>query len=593
MQLDAEQRAAAESDARRTLVLAGAGSGKTRALIHRLVHLVRDRGVDPSSILLLTFTQRAAREMRRRARQQLPEASEVVAGTFHGVGLELIRQYGPSVGIPDDVGVLLPHEARRLIEPRLRAEGLESLRAERLLRWIGLAANRERMLADELAREAPEWLPRLSALERVQAGFRTEKAEQGVVDFEDILVLLSALLAPGAPTAAALSARFAHVLVDEYQDTTRLQAGIVEDLGQTAELFVVGDEAQAIYGFRGAEVDNIRSFAAWAPTRVASIGTSYRCPPSVTRLATALLRHRRWGRALRASTPEGPALRCCEVEDEVEEAQRVVEQVLHLRAEGIPLEAQAVLTRRHRDADALELALTKAGLPFTLRGSRNFMDRPHVRWALQHLRLVARPTDAGRWRSFLLDVPGVGVRTVDRLSGLVLAEAGPAHERLARAAAHPAERRAAELLRAAERLRRVQDGPGWASALVDDAPGLDRERVREDLHRLAASESFVDGLEDPEAVEEVPRGVAIGTVHAAKGLEWRAVHLVGLADGRFPPHGALGDPEREDEELRLLYVAITRTQGPLLLYLPRSTRTESGPRPLGPCRLLDDVRGLL
>ncbi len=603
--LDPEQRAAVETSAPRVLVLAGAGSGKTRTLVHRVGRLV-STGAPASSILVATFTQRAARELKHRTRSLLGSAAAGLrVGTFHALALADLRRHGSRLGLDPGFRVLGRDERRSLLEEALVGAGLDprgrpGVAVERLERALGRAENDERPLAETLAAVEPSFTAHAEALEHALDLYAAAKARHGGLDFDDLLVLWRHLLSHALQPQRGLR----HVLVDEFQDTTPIQARLAESLAAYAHLFVVGDDAQAIYGFRGARFDHILEFPLRGPTEVHRLQTSYRSPPAVIALATASLELNpmQFPKPLRSAKAAGPPIRLLVGEDEDDEAALVVRELLALNRSGVPWSDQAILLRRHRDARPFELALTAASAPYTLRAGRRFLDRPHVAVIAAHLALLARPEDSFAWRRVLGLVPGVGPATASRLLPTLERDGlASAAERVTDALVHASPRARQGLAELRARLARLEAAPpGDAlAALLDDEP------LAFNLAAAGEPEAVMRDLSDLRAVADAPHpaaaldalalsgeddhsaGVQVGTVHSAKGLEWPVVCVVGLVDGRFPSQPALAEREGEAEERRLFYVAVTRAEERLFLSRPASARGA----PLPPSRFLEELSG--
>lgn len=611
MSLDPAQEAAVRTDAGRVLVLAGAGSGKTRTLTARVAHLVRDRAVAPERILLATFTRRAAREMTSRLAADLGAAARLVrAGTFHALAIRVLRSHGPALGLPSDF-TLLSRAGRRtlaaeaLIEAGLEPRGQPGVDADRFLRTLSRAENEERPLSEVIMDLEPDLAAIADALEAAAEHFTEAKARSHVLDFDDLLVLWRALLDPDSEIARQLTAELDHVLVDEFQDTTPLQARLTEDLATGgAGLFVVGDDAQSIYGFRGARFDNILEFPTRRPTEVHQLLTSYRSGPPVVAVARATLAADplQFPKALEASAVSGPPVHVVRAVDETEEASWVARKARALDEAGVPYSAQGLLVRRHRDSAAFELAFTSAGIPHHVRTGGRFLDRPHVRAVVAHLTITTQPKDWVAWREVLALRPGFGpvttAATVEALQRCPME--GP------QALRHP-EIRAAVGARSKPGLQTLSTlmdrlaphagaGDFFDALLHDDdlavpsclALAEDETTARQDLEQLVLMEREDPHLLETLALGEAPeptgrQGLTLSTIHAAKGLEWRAVFVVGMEDGSFPSRLALRDAGGESEERRLFYVAVTRAAEHLFL-----TWAEQSPRGFGsPSRFIE------
>ncbi|HJS02437.1 MAG TPA: ATP-dependent helicase [Variovorax sp.] len=614
-ELNEAQRAAvehgageAQADPRPLLVIAGAGSGKTSTLAHRVAHLIA-RGADPQRILLLTFSRRAAQEMERRAGQVLAkvlglrsEAPPALpwAGTFHGVGARLLREYAAQIGL----------DASFTIHDRGDAEDLMGLvRSD-----IGLAAMERRFprkgtclaiysrvvnggapLAEVLAQAFP-WCAEWEAeLKRLFGGYVEAKQAQQVLDYDDLLLYWAEMVAEPA-LAAQIGARFDHVLVDEYQDTNLLQAAILRALKPDGRgLTVVGDDAQAIYSFRGATVRNILDFPGQftQPARIVTLERNYRSTQPILDVSNAVIAAaaERHAKTLWTDKPSVGRPQLVLVPDEAQQARFVAERVLAHREGGLALKSQAVLFRTSSHSAALELELARRNIPFVKYGGLKFLEAAHVKDLLAVLRFAQNPR--GRMAGFRVTqlIPGIGPATSTRLldamaqaedPGAVVQTFQPpatAKEEWARFAAIYAQLRAPELAWPADMELALRWYLPHLERLHDDA-GLRRGDV-EQLARLASGyasrERFLTELtlDPPEATSDRPGPplldedyLILSTIHSAKGQEWRSVHVLNVVDGCIPADVAQGAQELE-EERRLLYVAMTRARDHLHLIVPQ------------------------
>ncbi|MDR6853944.1 ATP-dependent helicase [Variovorax guangxiensis] len=614
-ELNEAQRAAvehgageAQPDPRPLLVIAGAGSGKTSTLAHRVAHLIA-HGTDPQRILLLTFSRRAAQEMERRAGQVLAkvlglrsEAPPALpwAGTFHGVGARLLREYAAQIGL----------DASFTIHDRGDAEDLMGLvRSD-----IGLAAMERRFprkgtclaiysrvvnsgapLADVLAQAFP-WCAEWEAeLKRLFGAYVEAKQAQQVLDYDDLLLYWAEMVAEPA-LAAQIGARFDHVLVDEYQDTNLLQAAILRALKPDGcGLTVVGDDAQAIYSFRGATVRNILDFPGQftQPARIVTLERNYRSTQPILDVSNAVIAAaaERHAKTLWTDKPSVGRPQLVLVPDEAQQARFVAERVLAHREGGLALKSQAVLFRTSSHSAALELELARRNIPFVKYGGLKFLEAAHVKDLLAVLRFAQNPR--GRMAGFRVTqlIPGIGPATSTRLldamaqaqdPGAVVQAFQPpaaAKEEWARFAAIYAQLRAPELAWPADMELALRWYLPHLERLHDDA-GLRRGDV-EQLARLASGyasrERFLTELtlDPPEATSDRPGPplldedyLILSTIHSAKGQEWRSVHVLNVVDGCIPADVAQGAQELE-EERRLLYVAMTRARDHLHLIVPQ------------------------
>jgi DNA helicase-2/ATP-dependent DNA helicase PcrA len=614
-ELNEAQRAAVEHgtgeaspDPRPLLVIAGAGSGKTSTLAHRVAHLIA-HGADPQRILLLTFSRRAAQEMERRAGQVLAKVlglrSEAPpslpwAGTFHGIGARLLREYAAQIGL----------DASFTIHDRGDAEDLMGLvRSD-----IGLAAMERRFprkgtclaiysrtvnggapLAQVLAQAFP-WCAEWEAeLKRLFGAYVEAKQAQQVLDYDDLLLYWAEMVAEPA-LAVQVGGRFDHVLVDEYQDTNLLQSAILRALKPDGRgLTVVGDDAQAIYSFRGATVRNILDFPGQftQPARIVTLERNYRSTQPILDVSNAVIAAaaERHAKTLWTDKPSMGPPQLVLVPDEAQQARFVAERVLAHREGGLPLKSQAVLFRTSSHSAALELELARRNIPFVKYGGLKFLEAAHVKDLLAVLRFAQNPR--GRMAGFRVTqlIPGIGPATSTRLLEAMAEAENPAavvqafqppaaaKEEWARFAAIYAHLRAPELAWPADMELALRWYLPHLERLHDDA-GLRRGDI-EQLARLASGyasrERFLTELtlDPPEATSDRPGPplldedyLILSTIHSAKGQEWRSVHVLNVVDGCIPADVAQGAQELE-EERRLLYVAMTRARDHLHLIVPQ------------------------
>lgn len=601
------------------LVIAGAGTGKTAMLAHRVAHLVMS-GVAPERIALLTFSRRAAQEMTRRAESLV--ASTLAerggrggriavrlpwSGTFHSIGARLLREYAPQIGLDADFGILDRGDAADVLD-RVRHElGLAGQRRrfprkETCLAIHSFAVNSGWPLDQVLARHFPwcaEWEQALRELFRT---YVERKLEHAVLDYDDILLWWDAMLADAA-LAAEAGTRFDHILVDEYQDTNTLQARILLALRpQGKGLTVVGDDAQAIYGFRAAEVENILGFADRfePPAHTVVLSTNYRSRQPILDLANTLVAEgaRQYPRTLRAQRGGGPRPRLVTVLDDRAQSDWIVDEVLRQREAGVELRRQAVLFRTAWHSDGLEVELMRRNVPFVKYGGLRFLESAHVKDLLAVLRWADNPRNGIAGFRALQLLPGVGPATAARLceevAGNGFGALGTAPAPAGTDASWPA---LATLL---DRLGAPQiPWPGqveavrqWYQPLLearfDDAPvrAADLDMLAAVAGQFESRERFLTelALDPPQASGDLagdPRldddFLILSTVHSAKGREWNAVYVMNLADGSFPNEHATGDAAGIEEERRLLYVALTRARDDLFLVEPLRYRTTAQP----------------
>ena len=594
------------------LVIAGAGTGKTGTLAHRVAHLLV-AGVRPERILLLTFSRRAAAEMTRRAEQIVAEAYRARApsgagprivlpwsGTFHAVGARMLRAHATRLGLDPAFGVLDRGDAADLLDLLRHELGLS--RGERrfpgkdtCLAIYSQCVNTRRTLEQVLAAQFPWCRDQHDALRGLFRAYVERKQAHRVLDFDDLLLYWQKMLEEPAMAQEA-SGWFDHVLVDEYQDTNVLQARVLAALRPGGDgLTVVGDDAQAIYSFRGATVDNILEFAEqFAAPTVVMLEDNYRSTGPILAAANALMTgaHRQYRKSLCASREGGTRPQLVTVTDDVAQAAFVVDRVLEHREAGILLRRQAVLFRNAHHSDLLEIELMRRNVPFVKYGGLKFLEAAHVKDLLAILRWADNPHNGiAAFRALKL-LQGFGPATAARAFGRVSAcghDLAALRGFDAPVASGPAWLAFVELLVALSGpavpwqgqvgrvrrwyeplLERLYESASVRAADLDMLEQLsgqypDRERFLTEL-TLDPPQVTGDLAGDPLRDDDY---LVLSTVHSAKGQEWDAVYLLCVADGSFPSEFATGDPAGIDEERRLLYVAMTRARDWLYLMEPQ------------------------
>ncbi|MGC4111169.1 MAG: 3'-5' exonuclease [Nocardioides sp.] len=549
--LDPEQRAVAEALRGPVRVLAGAGTGKTRAITHRIAHGVAEGIYAPTEVLAVTFTTRAAGEMRGRLHRL--GAAGVQARTFHSAALRQLRWFWPTTyggELPTLTESKIP-----MVAAAARAQRVQTDQA--LLRDVASEiewAKVSNVGPDDYAQVAPRRGRIVAGLDhesvgRLFGGYEEVKRSQARMDMEDVLLLTAGMLAEEERVAAQVRAQYKWFVVDEFQDVSPLQSALLDLwLGGRDEICVVGDPAQTIYSFAGADAAYLRDFPRKFPgTTSLELDRNYRSTPQVVEAANAVLaRSGSTSVRLRAQRPAGPEVRFTPVPDEVAEAEAVAEAVSRLLAEGLPASEMAVLFRINAQSEAFEEALASRGLPYVVRGATRFFERAEVKQAVTLLRAAVRTDESGS--------------SVTELVRATLAGMGWAPEAPA---------------------ARGQTRDRWESlqalmTMAQDAGDVAPEEFLADLDRRAAEQHA------PAA-----GGVTLATLHAAKGLEWDAVFLAGMHDGAMPLSHATSDAEVE-EERRLLYVGMTRAR----LHLSLSWAAARNPGGRGsrpPSRFLDGL----
>ena len=614
-QLNAEQRRAATYGVGEAsgapgplLIVAGAGSGKTNTLAHRVAWLIVS-GADPRRVLLLTFSRRAAAEMARRVERimagvpgfsaAMASAALTWAGTFHAIGARLLRGYADQIGISPDFTIHDREDSADLMNLARHELGLSKTRSRfptkgTCLQIYSRVVNSECAIGDVLAKAFPWCSAWESELKELFAAYVTAKQQQHVLDYDDLLLYWAQALAEPA-LAADMGSRFDHILVDEYQDTNRLQSGILLALKPSGQgITVVGDDAQSIYSFRAATVRNILDFpSAFSPAaEITTLDRNYRSTKPILAAANAVieLASERFTKNLWSDRASEALPELVSVADEAEQARSVAEKILENREAGTPLTSQAVLFRSSHHSAALELELTRRAIPFVKYGGLKFLDAAHVKDMLACLRFAENPRDRVAGFRVLQLLPGVGPayagRVLDRL----------AQSTIAALADTPAPPQGSvgwstfgELM---QRLHKRRAGWPAELSLIRDWYQPHLERIHDDAAIRAADlvqlEQIASGypsrerflteltLDPPDATSDeagLPHldedYLVLSTIHSAKGQEWKAVFILNAVDGCIPSDLGAGTSEEIEEERRLLYVAMTRAKDELSILLPQ------------------------
>ncbi|MGO3741992.1 UvrD-helicase domain-containing protein [Kerstersia sp.] len=627
--LNPEQRAAVTLDPCHALVLAGAGSGKTRVLTTRMAWLVQTGQASPFGLLAVTFTNKAAREMLARLTAMLPlDPRGLWIGTFHGLCNRLLRAHHRDAGLPQSFQILDSADQLSAIKRLLKAANVddEKYPPRDVQRFIN-HAKEEGQRPDTVITSDPH----SRRLAEIYALYQEQCDREGVVDFAELLLRAYELLSRNAPVREHYQRRFRHILVDEFQDTNALQYRWLRLLaGGGAHVFAVGDDDQSIYAFRGADVGNMSAFVRdYAGEHVIRLEQNYRSYGHILDAANALISHNtgRLGKNLWTAQGEGERIRVCEQPSDGLEAQWVVDELKSLAREGMPRSEIAILYRSNAQSRVLEHALFSAGVPYKVYGGLRFFERQEVKHALAYLRLLANPDDDTSWlRVVNFPARGIGARTLEALAdqartystslyGAVARVPGKGGANLAQFTAligrlwH--ETRSLPL---PEMVAHIIEHSGLVAHYQTEREGEERlENLRELVAAAAAFvaeenyEGMPAGLAAALEVPAIPEGEAffgeppaagisplaaflshasleagdnqaqagedaiqMMTVHAAKGLEFDAVFMTGMEEGLFPHENSLSDPEGLEEERRLMYVAITRARKRLYLSLAQS-----------------------
>ena len=603
LELNPEQAAAATFGVGPLLIIAGAGTGKTRTLVYRVAHLI-DAGIPPERILLLTFTRRAAQEMLSRAERLVGSASRNVAGgTFHGTGHRLLRRFGTAAGVPSDFTIMDQGDAEDLMQLSRAQLGLGDTKKrfpkKETLHYIySRHVNTEIAVDDILREEYPHFVDYKENIARVFADYTERKSTRNLVDYDDLLLFWEAMLDASSTLADRITRLYDYLLVDEYQDTNTLQARVLAGMCRShRNIAVVGDDAQSIYSFRGASFRNILDFPReFEGTTIVTLEQNYRSTQPILDATNTLISRadERFTKNLWTKREGGDPPWLVSVQDEAQQTRFVVERILELHEEGTPLREMAVLFRAGYMSADLEIELTNRKIPFEKWGGLKFLEAAHVKDVLAFLRIVENPRDEVSWYRILLLLPGIGDTTARSAIDAMTASAW--HLKAFQRWAPPPRARSAhaslgvlldQLQRGDDDARPVGQDIARVRLIYDDILREKYDRVEPRLSDLDQLQVIAGGypdrgaflsalaLEPPQATQDLAGGsdheedaLVLSTVHSAKGKEWDAVFLIWAVDGWFPMARAMSDDQQLEEERRLMYVALTRARNHLAITYP-------------------------
>jgi DNA helicase II / ATP-dependent DNA helicase PcrA len=603
-ELNPEQAAAATHGDGPLLIIAGAGTGKTRTLVYRVAHLI-ERRVPAERILLLTFTRRAAQEMLSRAERLVGSNSKRVhGGTFHATSHRLLRRYGPAAGLPKDFTIMDQGDSADLMQLS-RAQLGYAAKSKRFpkketLQYVYSRHINTGISIDDIVRDGyPQFVDYLEDFGKIYADYTGRKQQRNLVDYDDLLLFWALLLEASPELGKKISGLYDHVLVDEYQDTNVLQARILGGMCQThRNITVVGDDAQSIYSFRGANFRNILDFPKQFPgATVVALEQNYRSTQPILTVTNALISRApdRFTKNLWTQRTGGEQPWLVAARDEQQQTQFVVDRILELHEEGTRLSEIAVLFRAGYMSADLEIELTNRKIPFEKWGGLKFLEAAHVKDVLAFLRILENPRDEVSWYRLLLLLPGIGDATA---RAAIDAMASAAWESAAFGRYSPPARAKAAHAALVNLLDALRSGPIQDQAqvaadivrvrlLYDNILRERYDRVEPRLADLDQLQIIAAGypdratflsalaLEPPQATQDLAGGtkeendcLILSTAHSAKGKEWDAVFVIWAVDGWFPSARCLNDDEETEEERRLMYVALTRARNHLSVTYP-------------------------
>ncbi len=612
-ELNPQQCAAVTAPPGPVLVIAGAGSGKTRTLTYRVAYLL-ENGVDPSNILLLTFTNKAAREMQERVSLLLPNSTDGLwGGTFHSIGNKILRRHAEAIGYRRGFSIMDREDQEDLMKTVIAAAGIDPKekrfpKPEVVSDIFSMAINTNKGVEQIINEKYPYFLPLSDEIKEMHKRYEAKKKSTNTMDFDDLLVKTLKLLRDHPDVAEIYQKLFQFVLVDEYQDTNHIQAEFVDLLAAKHQnIMVVGDDAQSIYSWRGADFRNILEFnKRYSNARTFKIETNYRSVPEILEVANASIASNinQFPKNLQASRETRsvkPAL--IELNDSNQQALFVTQRILELRDEGVELNEIAVLYRAHFHSMELQLELTRHGVPFQITSGLRFFEQAHIKDVASFLKFTANHRDEVAFKRIVRLLPGVGGVASDKLwahfdkaldgrdsvdsfkDALTGVKVGAKSEKMWKQFVHTLE----EIAPGGQPIPPSSAIESIIEAVYDEYAKTkfpNYEARREDLNVLASyarqytdtaeflsqlalvtaleTEDALNANDEPHDTEQV----VLSSIHQAKGLEWKVVFVIHLTEGSFPSNRSLESPEAVEEERRLFYVSVTRACDELYLTYP-------------------------
>jgi len=600
--LNASQLEAVKFDEGYILVIAGAGSGKTRTLTYRVARLV-ESGISPRTVLLLTFTRKSSQEMLKRAALLLDDRCERISGgTFHSLAYSLLRRYAPKIGFANGFAILDRADTESLIEMLRKEMGLASKhrsfpRKNTLANIFSKAVNKVISIETEVSSYYPHFMSCLEDINNLHDTYRQRKKELQYVDYDDLLIYLKVLLQDHPDIRDRISSGYRYIMIDEYQDTNKVQADIVRLLSSVNKnVMAVGDDSQSIYAFRGANFKNIMTFPDIFPgTRIIRLEENYRSVQPILNLTNVIISKARekYSKRLFTMRRGGSKPLLVEAGSENSQSRFIVERILELNQSGVPFQQIAVLFRAGFHSFDLEIELGREGIAFIKYGGFKFLESAHMKDFLAHLRVLANPYDRISWHRILILLDKIGSKTAESIYKTVLSE-NAGHMGILAVKPRPGWAKGMDRLK--DLFSTIDSHPmsvaemgeavfSYYSSILkqkyDDHPKRtkDLEHLLTIMQRYGSLGQFLTdmALEPPNASTDSNLStdnpdnnqMILSTVHSAKGLEWHTVFVIWALDGRFPSVRALDNEDDLEEELRLLYVAATRAKENLFFVYPR------------------------
>ncbi len=605
------------------LVIAGAGSGKTRTLTYRVARLV-EAGISPGSILLLTFTRKAAQEMLKRATELLDDrCNRVAGGTFHSFAYAVLRKYAYKIGFEHGFSIIDRSDSEDLISMMRKAMTGASKsgslpRKQTLANIFSRAVNKDMSVEDIVIDDYPQFIRHLEAIHEMSKAYQRQKVEHNFMDYDDLLIYLELLLKEHDDVRDNICSTYKYLMVDEYQDTNKIQAEIIYLLAAFHEnVMVVGDDSQSIYAFRGANFENIMRFPEIFPkTRTIQLEENYRSVEPILNLTNVIIERaaRKYSKILFTQKPGGTLPLLIKAQSENSQSRFVVENIQKIYGNGVPLSQMAVLFRAGFHSFDLEIELAREGVPFIKVGGFKFVESAHIKDVLAHLKILFNPYDRISWYRSLLLLDNIGPKTALNIYETILAEKS-GYAGLLTAKLKTSRFKGLDKLK---RLYSDIDSRSMTVAQMGDAvikyylPILKKKyddhpkRTRDLEHLVTIMERYHHlepfltdmALEPPNTslndtlLSDDPADdrLILSTVHSAKGLEWHTVFIIWALDGRFPSIHAIHDETELEEELRLIYVAATRAKENLFFTYPAQIYDRMSGMVLNrPCRFIDNI----
>jgi DNA helicase II / ATP-dependent DNA helicase PcrA len=632
-ELNSEQYRVVMEEGGPILVLAGAGSGKTRTLTYRVARLL-ESGVSPENILLATFTNKAAKSMLNRVEGlSNSSAGRITGGTFHHIAHRLLRSNAYLLGYKTNFSIVDSEDSRQLIstcltELKIDTKQSKFPKSNILAEIIGLAVNTQNTLEDIVQSKYPYFFHLLEEITRTAILYIKKKKDLSIMDFDDLLFNCRLLLLENHDILKSVAGRFKHVLVDEYQDTNIIQADIVDLLASChRNLMVVGDDSQSIYSFRGANFSNIINFPDRYPDcKIFKLETNYRSTPEILNLANLSINNneKQFPKELKAVRNNGMRPAMVSAQNVVKQADFVAQRITELVRSGVPFNEIAVLYRAHYHSMEMQMEFVRRDIPFDIRSGIRFFEQAHIKDVTSYMRIMVNPGDELAWRRLLLMYPKVGKATFNKVWKHLAVQENPLEavftDDFIKAAPKSATQGLMEFRKTIRLLLNLDPQDRMPGRIIDvllNQSGYrtylqdnysDMSSREEDLIQLGnfsaqflQMEDFLNELalltnmsrEENAGEEDGEDKVALSTIHQAKGLEWSYVFVIWCADGMIPLQRALNEPDGEEEERRLFYVAVTRARDQLYLCYPALDYNRSaGVLNLAPSRFIREIAPL-